>query len=361
MIRRSSALLCAVLTAALVTAPAAAAGTDLPGSSAQDSAIQRAELARTRLGDRFGGAWLDHGGRLTVAITAGPAPRIGFAVATVPARHSLSTLEGIVDEVSAPAVPGIEAAVVVERNVVEITVPAGVSPTPAQRHLLDTTRARHGNAVWITTRTVRNEPQACTSQNACDPPLRSGLAIYTGGARCTSAFPATGGGRQYLMTAGHCTEIGVTWTARTASHGSRTIGPRGRYHFGTNGDMGVISVSDTAFWRPAPLVYRENRITGSGTALVGATVCKTGSTTGYTCGRVTRTNATVSYPSRTLRGMTITNVCSRSGDSGSGVWYGTTAFGILSGGPGGSGCGMIYQPVQPAERYLGVTVLAGTP
>lgn len=85
-------------------------------------------------------------------------------------------------------------------------------------------------------------------------------------------------------------------------------------------------------------------------------MCKQGSTTGYTCGQITETNATVSYPGRTLTGMTWSTACDAPGDSGSGVYDGSTAHGILSGGPN-SGCGMIHEPISRALADRGVTLL----
>ncbi len=52
-------------------------------------------------------------------------------------------------------------------------------------------------------------------------------------------------------------------------------------------------------------------ITGSTRVAVNATVCKTGSTTGTTCGRVLQYNTTVNYPQGTVFGLTTTNVCTK--------------------------------------------------
>ena len=57
-------------------------------------------------------------------------------------------------------------------------------------------------------------------------------------------------------------------------------------------------------------------ITGAGRVLVGSSACKTGSTTGTTCGTVQAYNVTVNYAEGTVFGMTRTNICTQPGDSG---------------------------------------------
>ncbi len=69
----------------------------------------------------------------------------------------------------------------------------------------------------------------------------------------------------------------------------------------------------------------------------GEFVCKAGSTTGYTCGRVTNPSTTVTYwDGTTVYSVIETNVCSKNGDSGGPLHSGPAALGILS---GGSDCG----------------------
>ncbi|HEX5495398.1 MAG TPA: S1 family peptidase, partial [Mycobacteriales bacterium] len=267
-------------------------------------------------------------------------------------------LGGLVAAANRGAEYGLEASVAVRRNAVELHLPAGADLTPAQRRLVTSVRGRRDGPVVLAGSTERHVPQGCSSPYACDPPLRSGLAIYTARARCTSGFTATAAGRYYLLTAGHCTQVGSVWAAGTASVGERVIGSRAGSVFGAGGDMGLIGVAYPAYWRASGLVYPAYPVRSVGTALVGQVVCKSGSTTGLTCGTVTRTGATVYYPGRTVTGMTVTTACSGPGDSGAGVWAGSTALGIVSGGPV-RGCGLIYQPVVPVEAEFGVRVLAG--
>ena len=65
---------------------------------------------------------------------------------------------------------------------------------------------------------------------------------------------------------------------------------------------------------------------------VGATVCKSGRTTGYTCGRIIATNQAVRYPEGVTYGLTQHNACVEGGDSGgSNISASYYALGVTSG------------------------------
>jgi streptogrisin C len=343
----------------------------------QDRLVALAAALRKRLGRVFGGAWIDHahGGRLTVGVVdarAVPLVRRAALAAGLPdtsatlVRHSAVQLERIADRLGRQVaeVNRIDGGrlgvwVAAERNAVELDLPADrAALTPAQVRLVAMARDAYAGVLVLGGDTHTYTTAACDSQDACDPPLRSGVAIRTDGGRCTSAFPVQSQGRYYVLTAGHCTEAGDRWTAGTASYGTVPIGSRAGSIFGEQGDMGLIGVADPGFWRPAALVYPETAITSTGTAVVGTVVCKTGSTTGTTCGTVTRTDVTVSYEEATVRGMAYATACVEAGDSGSGVWSGSTAYGIVSGGPR-FGCGMVFEPVETAVSAFGVQLVHG--
>ncbi|WP_171814325.1 hypothetical protein [Arthrobacter dokdonensis] len=98
----------------------------------------------------------------------------------------------------------------------------------------------------------------------------------------------------------------------------------------------------THWMDPANLPAAATRVTGVSTAIPGADICKSGRTTGWTCGTVTGRGlflvAGVQNPSsvsdvRGVRGFASTLPSDR-GDSGAPVISGTTAVGILSAGDG---------------------------
>ena len=101
-------------------------------------------------------------------------------------------------------------------------------------------------------------------------------------------------------------------------------------------------------------------ITGAGNAVVGQSICKSGSTTGVTCGTVQATNVTVTYAEGQVFQMVQTNVCTQPGDSGGSWFSGSTAIGITSGGTiGGCGAGFqsFFQPVTEALAAYGVALI----
>ena len=101
-------------------------------------------------------------------------------------------------------------------------------------------------------------------------------------------------------------------------------------------------------------------ITGAGRVAVGSQACKTGSTTGTTCGTVQEYNVTVRYAEGTVYGMTRNNTCTQPGDSGGAMYAGSLAQGITSGGTiGGCGAGFqsFFQPADEALSVYGLTLL----
>lgn len=353
--------------------PAAEAGRR---ADRQSSQFKLAETAARTLGARFGGAWIDqkNGGRLTVGVTADTAaPTVTKAAAaagmgdtaTTHVRYGFQHLQKVSDTLAKRvarankgAKDGLQTGLVTSGNKVRLTSLRGAKVTAAQQDVLRWAKREFGDAVEISTHAQKSVPRYCQDDYACDPPLRSGLAIFTGGARCTSAFTTYSGGNYYMMTAGHCAEIGYWWDVSTYSYGYQNVGGVANYEFSWYGDSAIVSVGDPGWWQPRGWVLYESPVYGSEADYVGGYVCKQGSTTGYTCGTITEVDATVSYPDRTLSGMTWSTACDGPGDSGSGVFDGSYAHGILSGGPF-SGCGMIHEPIGRALSAWGVSLLTG--
>jgi len=137
-------------------------------------------------------------------------------------------------------------------------------------------------------------------------------------------------GNQYVVTAGHCTNIGTNWTTSSG----QTIGTTAASRF-PGDDFGAIRIANPAALQPQGGVLNNGAfqdITGASRVPVNSTVCKTGSTTGTTCGRVLQYNTTANYPQGTVFGLTTTNVCVQPGDSGGPLFAGTQAQGVTSGG-----------------------------
>jgi streptogrisin D len=221
-------------------------------------------------------------------------------------------------------------------NTVLVSVPAG-------RGAAFVTRARSFGAAVRVQRAPAVRTQA----------FYGGQAIFHNGSRCSAGFiTRSGSGRNYVLTAGHCTNLGGTWTTSSG----QTIGPVAASSFPGN-DFGAIRISNPAALDPrgGVLYYGAFRdITGASRVVVGSTACKTGSTTGTTCGTVQAYNVTVRYAEGTVYGLTRTNLCTQPGDSGGAMFAGSQAQGITSGGTIG-GCGQGFQSFfQPADEALSV-------
>lgn len=191
--------------------------------------------------------------------------------------------------------------------------------------------------------------------------LVGGEAIYApNGERCSIGFNATGGGARYVITAGHCTEIGGAWSG----YNRNPIGPVAATSFPGN-DYGIIRV-DSPGWTQTGTVSNDSggriRVTGSAPAVVGASTCRSGSSSGYRCGTIQATNQTVNYGGGdVVYGLTRTSACAEPGDSGGSFISGNQAQGMTSGGAGGCLLGgeTFFQPVNEALSAYGLALVTG--
>lgn len=189
--------------------------------------------------------------------------------------------------------------------------------------------------------------------------LVGGDAIFIGAGRCSVGFGARAAdGAPRMITAGHCTEDGGD--VRGADN--TVIGPIRSSVFDRDGDWGVVDVGPG--WTPTSAVAAAGeatvRVTGTASAPPGSDVCRSGSTTGWHCGRVTATDVTANYSTGPVEGLVLTSACSEPGDSGGPFVAGRSALGTLSGGsgdctrPGGT---TLYQPIDEILRAEGLTLV----
>ncbi|MDF5752262.1 S1 family peptidase [Spongiactinospora sp. TRM90649] len=183
--------------------------------------------------------------------------------------------------------------------------------------------------------------------------LVGGAAYYIGSSRCSIGFPVTRGGTPGFVTAGHC--------GRT---GSRTTSPTGTFQgssFPGNDYAYVTAPGNTA----TPYVRGSGganvTVRGSTQASVGASICRSGSTTGWRCGTIQQHNTSVTYPQGTVSGVTRTSACAQPGDSGGSFISGSQAQGVTSGGSGNcsSGGTTYHQPVNEILSTYGLTLRTG--
>ncbi|MEV5486281.1 MULTISPECIES: S1 family peptidase [Streptomyces] len=345
---------------------------------AQEADAHRSVAAvRRALSAPPAGMWFDKStGRLVVAVTgAADAQRVrevGAVPKTVP--HSRAALTGLLRRITGRAgdgVPGVTGWGVDER---------------ANGVVLRVDRKRRGPRTDAFERTVRGLGARAkipvTVERSDQTPRQQGGSVV-GGERwmpgsegiCSIGFTVTGPGDfQGFLTAGHC-----TLTADQAAYGkdgSRMgTSNKGGGHSVNNreGDFGLVGV-DQPGWTVSSNVAGQGgtpvTVTGSQEGLVGMSMCRSGQSSGWHCGEITRVDQTVDYGNTVIEGLSFTNACSAPGDSGGS--YVTQpnapmALGMHSGG-GPATCGnfggttlTIFQPVGEALAKWNLKLKTGSP
>lgn len=176
-----------------------------------------------------------------------------------------------------------------------------------------------------------------------------GNAYYIGsGARCSIGFSVADG----FISAGHCGKQGDTTTQ-----------PNGTFVGSSFPGNDYSHIKVAAGETPQPLVndYKGGTVSvaGSTAAAEGASVCRSGSTSGWHCGTIQAKNQSVQYPEGTVSGLTRTNACAEPGDSGGSWLAGDQAQGVTSGGSGDCTTGgtTYFQPVNEILQAYGLRLL----
>ncbi|QIQ01178.1 S1 family peptidase [Streptomyces liangshanensis] len=303
--------------------------------------------ARRAAGSSYGGSWFDPAdGILTVALAGdGKAAAVratGAAVRLV--RHSERQLDAAkkrIDALSAPA--GVSSWQVDPRtNRVVVNVVA--------EHA-DDNDVRAFVAKALTTGPVTVEETAEAPRTTAAGTV-GGDPYYTGNVRCSIGFSVYGG----FVTAGHCGGTGAAVYGWDRSY----IGNFQGSTFPGN-DYAWVNVGSG--WWTVPVVLgwgtvSDQLVRGSNEAPVGASICRSGSTTHWRCGVIQGKNITVNYSQGAVYAMTGTSVCVEGGDSGGSYISGDQAQGITSGGSGNctSGGQSFYQPINPVLSRYGLTL-----
>lgn len=314
----------------------------------EKEAMVTEEKLRAKLGGDFAGAWLTDDQQLVVAVTD-PAD-----VATIRAAgaqpelvsYSEATLDAAMSKLDRAPRPSHEAVVGWHVDVENNTVVIQATPTglaEAQEFL----EASGLDPDLVTIEQTTEQPELFYD-------IVGGDAYYPGSSRCSIGFAVTRG----FVTAGHCGGVGTT----TRGYNGVAQGTvRGSVFPGN--DMAWVETNSN--WTPRPWVNRYSGtivVNGSAEAPIGASVCRSGSTTGYRCGTLTHRNQTVNYVQGTVSGLTRTTACAEPGDSGgSFIASGINAQGVTSGGSGNCTYGGVtyFQPVRPILQRWGLTLVTG--
>jgi len=343
--KSSSRLLAAIaagVAAGAVAVPSGVfAATDTTGLAARST-----EALVAQLGNRTAGSYYDASlGKMVVTVTDAATADSARATGAVARRveHSGAELARITATLDAKSsIPGTAWAVDPVANQVVVSIDSTVP-------------AEHVKTLEALVASLGSGARVERLGAALAPTISGGQAIYTGGARCSLGFNVVSGSTYYFITAGHCTNIGATWTTSSGS----VLGTRTGTSFPGN-DYGIVRYA-AGVAHPGNVSLGGSStqdITSAANAFVGESVRRSGSTTGVHGGTVQQTGATVTYSQGRVTGLIRTNVCAEPGDSGGSLFDGAKAIGLTSGGSGNcsSGGTTFFQPVTEALSAYGVSV-----
>jgi streptogrisin C len=329
---------------------------------------RRADRLTDRLGPRrTGGAYIGRDGALVVNVTnaasaqevrssGASARRVTYSTRQLARAHA--ALDRFSRRSGAGSVQGWY--VDVRDNTVTVTATAGAEGSRTRAFLR---KARsYGGRVEIERTTADAVPAEY---------LYGGQQVnMSNGGVCSNGFNArTAGGAYILLTAGHCAQGYPAF-----SRNGVTIGATLDYSFPVD-DYASVNINRPAYWNPQPAVDKYDgtarSVIGYSRALVGSPVCKSGRTTGWTCGVIEAYGQTVNYGDGDIvYGLVRHTACVEQGDSGGSNMTRRYAQGVTSGAQlyssgGRLVCGeeagqpnvSFYQPVGEALNAYGATLL----
>jgi streptogrisin D len=305
--------------------------------AAQQAQVSLGERLAGQLGAGAAGIWLDqHAGTVIVNVVderAAATVRAAGAAAQVVARTT-AQLESIQAQLlkGQPTDTSVGIDVKANQVVVQIGNAAGAASLAA-------TAQQFGSAVRVE-----------YIDGSFSTLISGGYPIVgAGGGRCSLGFNTTA---NTGVTAGHCTQGIPQWWEGCCGGGY--YGPSIGVSFPGN-DFGLIR-NDGGLYQPGNVYLYNGYFQDIGNAMwpyYGLYVCKSGSTTGLTCGYVYATNVTICYAQGCVGGLAQSNAYAAPGDSG-GAWFnGGWAIGLTSGGGGGW---TFFQPVVEALQAYGIWV-----
>ncbi len=290
-----------------------------------------AETLESELGSDSGvvGSYYDETGELVVAVsdlsTAALVRQIGAVPRLVKyTAHQLNAVQGELNHLATTSSAGKVRSWYVDpvTGTVVVLVRKNAHDLITERFL---SRAQ-ANGDQVTVRRVSGTIRT----TADDFSLRGGVQVDKNtGYVCSLGFNAqTRKGNRIFLTAGHCTSgkpsfsrngyvLGDTYTSTFPGSDFGSVGviegwdQQGYVEGWGNGNVAVKGIAD---------------------ATIGSTLCKSGKSTGWTCGRIVARNVTVNYGNnRVVRGLFEHTACVEAGDSGGANMTGNYAQGITSG------------------------------
>ncbi|KJK43199.1 hypothetical protein UK23_34240 [Lentzea aerocolonigenes] len=302
-------------------------------------------VAKGFAGDEFGGAWFDASiGKLVVGVTDGAKAdrlrRLGAEPRTV--AHKASDLDSAKSKLDAEKAPAEVTGWYVDTRANAVTITVKRGQADAAKSLVE--------KVGTLAKVVETDEAPRVLKD-----IRGGDAYYINNAgRCSVGFAVQGG----FVSAGHCGSPGDT----VAGVDKTALGTFEKSSFPGNDYSWVKANSNwTATAKVNHYGGADVVVSGHTESAVGASICRSGSTTGWHCGEVQAKSQTVNYQEGSVSGLTRTNVCAEPGDSGGSWVSGTQAQGVTSGGSGDctSGGTTYFQPVNEILSAYNLTLVTG--
>ncbi|MGW7046529.1 S1 family peptidase [Streptomyces avermitilis] len=315
--------------------------------AAEKTATAVESKARHAAGSSYGGSWFDAGsGKLTVAVTrhdAADAVRTTGATVRL-VKYSAKQLDAAKARIDALTAPRGVSSWHVDSRANRVVV--NVVTTQRRDNDVQAFLARAAQAGPVTVEETATAPQTFSAGTVGGDPY------YTGNVRCSIGFSVYGG----FVTAGHCGQPSAAvygWDRSYIGNFQGSSFPGNDYAW-VNVGSGWWTVPVVLGWGTVP----DQLVRGSAEAPVGASICRSGSTSHWHCGTVLAKNETVNYSQGSVYEMTKTSVCAEPGDSGGSFISGDQAQGVTSGGWGNcsSGGETWYQPVNEILNRYGLTL-----
>jgi streptogrisin D len=300
----------AVLVAGLCSTQAEAS--EMAVALAQQAAVDSGTAVLGQLGDANGGMYLENGKAVVNVLDDAGVQRVKAAGLTAKkVRHSYTALTNVRDSLDAVRnVPQTAWGIDPSTNQVVVTVYGAASKASADA--VTAAAAKFGDSVRVEHETGKLELF-----------IRDGDAIQNSQGRCSLGFNVKRGSTPYLLTAGHCTNLGGTWSGGDVS-GARVVESDC-----PGADSGLLTRPNGT--GPGQ-INTGQAITSARAPRVGETIRKQGSTTGGGSGTVRSVDQTVNFDVGVLRHEFGTTAHTDHGDSGGPAYSGSAGLGTLSGG-----------------------------
>ena len=329
-------------------------------------AARQGEALAQAQGAGFAGHWIERNAdgsfEFVVASTSGSAGDVPEGVEVRQVRNSFAELNAAKAQLDGAAqrgkVPqGVYGWYVdVQDNSVTINVAPG-----AQSAAIDFVASSDADPATVRFETMASQPRPlATLMGGSEYLSNDGTNYYY----CSVGFAVTKSGAKGFATAGHCGSAGDRAFVLV---GRRTVSQIGAFAASSfpNGDRAWVQVDNNHTLLPTVDGYGggDSPVHGSLEAPIGATVCRSGRTTGLHCGVIEAKDVTVQYPDTSVDGLTQVKVCAEGGDSGGSFITGAgQAQGVLSG--GNYSCKgkqaklatSYFQPINPLLQGYGLTL-----